>query len=160
ERMNLDKPLGEIFVEEGYVTAQQLAALLASREDTTESVGNLMVRHGLITEKQKLKCLGLQSGVPFVDLASVPIDANAGRWLVQTVAVRLMSVPIDVTEVAATVAMANPLDLEAIDELSAELGVDVDPMWATEEDIREAIYRVYGSYDDLDDLVASVARDL
>ena len=55
--MNIDKPLSEIFVEEGFVTREELNDILAKREDTTEPLGDLLIRLKRITEKQKLQTL-------------------------------------------------------------------------------------------------------
>lgn len=151
--MNLDRPIGDIFVEEGLVTREVLNQLLASRQDTTERVGDLLVRHKYITEKQKLRCLGLQMGIPFADLSRTEITEEAGRLVPHPVALRLLAVPIEITEMAASVAMVNPLDLAAIDELSVLTGKEIDAYLATEEDVRDAIYRVFGAYDDLGEIV-------
>src|SRR3954465_5514210 len=121
--MNLDRSIGEIFVEEGYVSREELLQILGSREDTREPLGDLLVRLGKITEKQKLKCVGLQMGVPFVDLARMDIDSDAARRVPHTVAIRLLAIPIERTEVACSVAMVNPLDLSAIDELNTLTGL-------------------------------------
>src|SRR5438309_971297 len=131
--MNLDKSLSDIFVEEGYLSREELNAILSSREDTTEPLGDLLVRMRKITLKQKLKCVGLQMGVPFVDLARMEIDDEASRIVSHSVAMRLLAVPVERTEVAASVAMVNPLDLAALDELSGITGLDIDPLLATEE---------------------------
>ena len=96
--MNLDKSLGEIFVEEGYVGREELQVILAGREDTTESVGDLLVRMRKISEKQKLKCVGLQMGVPFIDLARTEIDTDSARIVPHATAVRLLAIPIEKTE--------------------------------------------------------------
>lgn len=156
--MNLDKSLGDIFVEEGYVAREELLDILAGREDTTESIGDLLVRMRKITEKQKLKCVGLQMGVPFIDLARTEIDNDSARIVPHATAVRLLAIPIEKTEAAASVAMVNPLDLTALDELQALTGLDIDPMLATEEDIRDAIFRSFGAYDDLGEIVGEAVR--
>jgi type IV pilus assembly protein PilB len=156
--MNLDRSIGEIFVEEGYVTREELLAILGKREDTLEPLGDLLVRLGKISEKQKLKCVGLQMGVPFVDLARIEIEPTASRIIPHAAAVRLLSIPIERTEVAASVAMVNPLDLSAIDELSALTGLEIDPLLATDEDVRDAIFRCFGAYDDLGELVGEAVR--
>jgi type IV pilus assembly protein PilB len=156
--MNLDKPLGEIFVEEGYIGKDELNQILASREDTTEPLGALLVRLGRITPAQNLKCYGLQIGVPFVDLARMEIDPEAARCVPHAVAVRLLAIPIERTEVAASVAMVNPLDLAAIDEIASLTGLDVDPMLATDEDIRDSIFRTFGAYDDIGEIVGEAIR--
>src|SRR2546421_1112819 len=156
--MNLDRSIGEIFVEEGYVSRDELLQILASREDTREPLGDLLVRLSKITEKQKLKCVGLQMGVPFVDLAHMEMDADTAQVIPHSAAIRLLAIPIERTEVAASVAMVNPLDLAAIDELSSLTGLDIDPLLATEEDVRDGIFRCFGAYDDLGELVGEAVK--
>jgi type IV pilus assembly protein PilB len=156
--MNLDKSLADIFIEEGYVHVTQLDEILAHRSDTTEPLGDLLVRMGVITDKQRLKCVGLQSGLPFVDLTNIEIDFETANLISQQVALRLQALPIEATELSASVAMRNPLDVTAIDELSDLMGRDIDPMWASPDDLREAITRIFGTYDDLEEIVAEVAK--
>ena len=156
--MNIDKPLSEIFLEEGYLSRAQLNDILAHREDTTEPLGDLLVRLKVVTEKQKLKCVGLQMGVPFIDISRVEIDDELARMLPHTVAMRLLAVPIEVTEISASVAMVDPLNLGALDELSSILNRDIDPMIATENDVRDAIFRSYGAYDDLGEIVGEAIK--
>lgn len=156
--MNLDRPIGDIFVDEGYVTREQLSDILSNRQDTTERLGDLLVRLKVINEKQNLRCVGLQMGIPFVDLARMELDASCAHIITHAAALRLLSVPLEKTEVAASVAMVNPLDLTAIDELASITGLEIDPFLATEEDVRDAIFRVFGAYDDLGELVGEVVR--
>lgn len=158
--MNLDKSLADIFIEEGYVSTAQLDEILAHRSDTTEPLGDLLVRMGIISDKQRLKCVGLQSGLPFVDLSSVDIDFEAASLISQQVAMRLHALPLEVTELSASVAMKNPLDVPAIDELSELMGRDIDPMWAAPDDLRDSITRVFGAYDDLEEIVAEAAKGI
>lgn len=156
--MNLDKPIGEIFIEEGLVTRDELREILGTRTDTTEHLGDLLVRLGKITVKQKLKCLGMQMGVPFTDLARTELDADTARTIPHSVAIRLLAIPLEKTDVAATVAMVNPLDLSAIDELSALTGLDIDPLLASEDDVRDAIFRAFGAYDDLGEILGEAVK--
>ena len=156
--MNIDKPLSEIFVEEGFVTRDELNDILARREDTTEPLGDLLIRLKRITEKQKLKCMGLQMGVPFIDLAVVEPDQFASTIIPHSVAVRLLVIPVEVTEVSASVAMVDPLNLSALDELTNLTGRDIDPLIATESDIRESIFRAFGAYDDLGEILGEAVR--
>lgn len=156
--MNLDKSLGEIFVDEGYLTHEELQQILSNREDTLEPLGDLLVRLRRITEKQKLKCVGLQMGVPFIDLARMELDQESAKLIPHAVAMRLLAIPIDQTDTAASVAMVNPLDLSALDELAGATGRDIDPMLATEEDVRDAIFRSFGAYDDLGEIVGEAVR--
>lgn len=156
--MNLDKPIGDIFVEEGLITREELLSILAERADTTEHLGDLLVRLNKITVKQKLKCLGTQMGVPFVDLARIELEPDTARIIPHSVAIRLLAIPVETTEVAATVAMSNPLDLAAIDELASLTKLDIDPLLALDDDIRDAIFRTFGAYDDLGEIVGEAVK--
>lgn len=151
--MILDRPISEVFIEAGLITPDALSAVLARREDTTEPLGDLLVRLNKITIKQKLQCEAIQIGVPFIDLSQIEIDPVASRIIPHAAAMRLLAIPIERTVVAASVAMANPLDLSAIDELAALTGLEIDPILAAEGDVREAIFRSFGAYDDLGELV-------
>lgn len=151
--MILDRPLGDIFVEAGYLTRAELDHVLAHREDTTEPLGDLLVRTNRVSVKDRLRCEAIQMGLPFVDLTRVEIEPECSRIIPHATAMRLLAVPIERTEVAASVAMANPLDLTAIDELAESTGLEIDPILCAEEDIRDAIFRSFGAYDDLGELV-------
>ena len=156
--MNLDKSLADIFVEEGLVSSQQLHSILAARTDTRESVGDLLVRLGTVSERSRLRCVGMQMGVPFIELENAEIDLDATKIVPHAVAIRLLAIPIERTDTATSVAMVNPLDLAALDELQAVTGLDVDPILSTEEDVREAIFRSFGAYDDLGEIVGEAVR--
>lgn len=156
--MNLDKPLSEIFLEEGYLTRIELDEILSKRETTTEPIGDLLVRLKKVTEKQKLKCMGLQMGVPFVDLARIELDPVAAAIIPHSAAMRLLAIPLEVTDVSASVAMVDPLNLSVLDELTNLTGLDIDPIISTETDIRDAIYRTFGAYDDLGEIVGEAVR--
>jgi len=151
--MIIDRPISEVFLEAGLVTREELTEILAKREDTTEPLGDLLVRLNKITLKQKLRCEAVQMGVPFIDLTQIEIDPVASRCIPHAAAMRLLAIPLELSDVAATVAMARPLDLSAIDELVAMTGREIDPLLAAEEDVREAIFRSFGAYDDLGELV-------
>ena len=151
--MILDRPLGEIVVEAGFLTRAELDHVLSNREDTTEPLGNLLVRMNRLTVKEKLRCEAVQMGLPFVDLTQIEIEPDCSRIIPHATAMRLLAVPIERTDVAASVAMANPLDLTAIDELADSTGLEIDPILCAEEDIRDAIFRSFGAYDDLGELV-------
>ncbi len=151
--MILDRPIGEIFVEAGFLTKAELDHVLATREDTTEPLGALLVRTNRITVKDKLRCEAIQMGLPFADLTKVEIDPDCSRIIPHSTAMRLLAVPIERTDVAASVAMVNPLDLTAIDELAESTGLEIDPYLCAEEDVRDAIFRSFGAYDDLGELV-------
>lgn len=157
--MNQDRALHDIFLEEGHVSKPQLEDVLANREDITESVADILLRKGLVTPAQKVAALAVLTGVPAIDLAETEIAPASARKLSQRSASRHKAILVEASTTAATVAMANALDLEAIDEIAAEIGLDVDPVWAVESDINEKIVAVYGAFNDLENILVSASQD-
>lgn len=151
--MILERPFSEIVIDAGFLSRVEMTSILSSRSDTVEPIGDLLVRLNKISVKQKVRCDAQQMEVPFVDLANLELDVKCAQSIPHAMAVRILAIPIERTELAASVAMVDPHNLAAIDELSAETGLEIDPLLATQEDITEAIFRVFGSYDDLADLV-------
>jgi type IV pilus assembly protein PilB len=153
-----DRTFNEVLITEGLITQRDLARLLGEREDATEPVGDMLVRLGILTEKDRARCAGKQMGVPFVDLAQRELDGDVARLIPHPMALRMKALPIERSETAVSVAMANPLDITAIDAIQAQTGLQIDPVIATEEDIREAIGRLFGSSDDLGELIGEAMR--
>src|SRR5579883_3304337 len=155
-----DRTFSEILVEEGLIDARELSRILGEREDTTEPIGDLLVRKQILTEKDKARCIGKQIGVPFVDLTRIEIDPAVARLIPHGLALRLRAVPVERSDVAISVAMASPLDITAIDELRAHTGLEIDPAIATDEEIREAIFRAFGAYDDIGEIVGEAVKGI
>lgn len=156
--MHLDKSIQDIVVEEGYVSQEQLTEVLSQRKDATEEVDNLLVRLGYLSERERVLVRALQTGLPFIDLGDLDIDPAVAKRLSHATAMRHLAIPVEITEYAASVAMVNPLDLEAIDEISAELGIEIDQMWALPDQIRSAILGVFGNIDDLANLISEFSH--
>ncbi len=155
-----DQSFSEILIEEGLITAPEIARILGERESTTEPLGDILVRLGVLTEKDKARCFGKQNRVPFVDLSKAELSPDISRLIPHNLAARLCAVPIDRSDTAISVAMVNPLDIMAIDDLHAYTGLEIDPVVSTEEDIREAIFRTFGAYDDLGEIVGAAIKGI
>ena len=155
-----DRTFSDILLEEGLVTQDALSKILGQRDNTAEPIGDLLARLGVISDKDHARCVGKQIGVPFADLARREIDSNVARLISHSVALRLRALPIERSASAISVAMVNPLDITAIDELHGHTNLEIDPVIATEEDIREGIFRAFGAYDDLGELVGEAVRGI
>ncbi|MBI3947342.1 MAG: Flp pilus assembly complex ATPase component TadA [Armatimonadetes bacterium] len=135
--------LGEVCIEKGWITREQLDEALAqqSRLSVRQAVGDVLVSKGLITEKQKAEAVAIARDIPFVDLAAMDLDQDLLQELLQTlrpdVCRRLKVVPFGRTNGRLRLAMQNPLDVFARDEIRAIIGKDVvlDAAAAAEEDI-------------------------
>ncbi len=158
--MIVERQLGDILVDEGCLTAEQLQYWSASRTRPDETVGELLVREAVITETQRLKCVAIQTGIPFYNLQRDEVDGDMARRLPQRLAVKHRALVIDASDSALTLAMANPLDLGAIDEITRETELDVDPMWAPESEILDVLQELFGGVGDMQQIILDASRDL
>lgn len=155
--------IGGIFLNSGLITEEQLEEALSKQDHLDKESGNLgdvLVSMGLISEKDRVRCLGEQWGVRYVDLSDIHIDEEAPKALTQSIARRYKVVPIAREEGKITLAMKNPLDIFAIDEIRLITGAEIEPVIATEEDVVSTINRVYRSESDVSAVVSSVIKDI
>ena len=159
--MQQSEPVGEIFLKKGLITRQQLEQALEKQKllKRQESLGEVLVSMGFISEKDRVKCLGDQWGVPFVELSDIEVDGSVIKLVPQNAARKLKLIPIGRKNGKLTVAMKNPLDIFAIDEVRMLTGVDVEPAIACEEDIIDAINRLYRFSSGDPDQVSSVIKE-
>ena len=154
--------MGDIFVSSGLVSQEQLGQALDKQRQlkTQEPVGDLLVSMGLITERDRVRCLGEQWGVPYIDLSEIQITEDVVSAVTQELARRFKVIPIERSAKRLTLAMKNPLDIFAIDEIRLITGKEVEPVIATEEDIINAISANYRTEVNVTEAVAGVMRDL
>ncbi len=154
--------MADIFVESGLVSEEQLSQALDKQRQlkTQEPVGDLLVSMGLITERDRVRCLGEQWGVPYLDLTDIQIPEEVVSAVTQELARRFKIIPIERTPKKLTLAMKNPLDIFAIDEIRLITGKEVSAVIATEEDIINAISANYRTEVNVTEAVTNVMRDL
>ena len=154
--------MADVFVSSGLVSEEQLAQAVEKQRQlkTQEPVGDLLVSMGLITERDRVRCLGEQWGVPYVDLTEIQISDEVTSAVTQELARRFKVIPIERTPKRLTLAMKNPLDIFAIDEIRLITGKEVEAVIATEEDIINAISANYRTEVNVTEAVTNVMRDL
>ncbi|MGC8834198.1 MAG: GspE/PulE family protein, partial [Armatimonadota bacterium] len=137
--------LGEIFVREGLITPEQLEeALEKQRQSRTQTpLGDILVSMGLISERDKVRCLAIDWNVEFIDLSETPPDPEVAKMLPAEMARKLRSIPVAVRNGRLLVATRAPLNVFAMDEIRAITGMEVDPAFATEDDLNAAIDAAY-----------------
>jgi len=137
--------IGEVFVEKGIITAQQLETALKETKKSGEIVGKTLVRLGFITQEKLLEALAEQLCLVFYrSLKDVPINSEA----VKAVPVKLIwhykFMPIDLKNNVLTIAVSDPLAVWPMEDLKLHLGFDIDRVLASEKEIGDAIRRYYG----------------
>ncbi len=140
-----NKRLGEILQDVGLVTEEQLFLALEEQKVTRESLGTVLVKMGVVSSESLSQALATQFGMAVAKLSDEEIQDEALRKISPAVARRQKIVPIKFENNSLTVAMANPLDFLAIDNLRAMLGCEVVGVLSTVGDIEAALNKYYGT---------------
>ncbi len=143
--MTVDHTLTSVFVDEGVITAKELDSALTMRSDVAEDIGEFLVRVGMITEHDRVRCVGIQNGVQFVQLSEVEIDPAIAKTITHSMALRYKAIPVGRSGDLLKVAMANPLDVQAIDDIARATNLEPLAMIALEEEILEAVFQCFGA---------------
>ncbi len=150
------KKLGEILVEEGLITAEQLERALLEQSRTDQLLGRILIDLKMVKESDLMAALAKQIGFRFVDLNEFTIDGSASGLIPEQVARRYRALPIGYEDSRLLVAMADPANLFALDDIRTITGMDLQPVVATAADIEAAI-RKYSRVDESVQKMASEA---
>ncbi len=141
--------LGQILVDLGYLTEDQLWDVLEEQKQSPgEIIGQVAIRMGLVTEAQVTEALAEQWGMPVVSLAETNIPPNVLEIVPQTMADIYKIMPISLKNNVLTVAMADPQNVAALDDLRNFLGYDVRGAVSNLADVEQAIERHYADKQD------------
>ena len=139
------RSMGEILIDAGIITLKQLdSALEEQRTAKKRRLGSILVEKGLIREEIVAQVVASQLNLPFVRLPGQNIEQGALALMDGRLATHHMCFPISATTERITVAMANPLDLIAIEDLEFATSLKVSPVVATLSDITSAIVQHFG----------------
>ncbi len=151
-------PIGTLMVRKGLLTEAQLREALDRQREAGGKLGETCVRLGFLTEDQMLDVVEGQIGVPRVRLGGYLVEPEALGLVPASVARRHLVVPLFRIENTLTVAMADPLNVYAIDELHQITSLDVDPALSSRGEIDEAIRQYYGSGGTIRDVISEASR--
>jgi type IV pilus assembly protein PilB len=141
--------LGQILVDLGYLTEDQLWDVLEEQKQSPgEIIGQVAIRMGLVTDVQVTEALAEQWGMPVVSLAETTIPPNVLEIVPQTMADIYKIMPVSLKNNVLTVAMADPQNVAALDDLRNFLGYDVRGAVSNLQDVEQAISRYYADKED------------
>lgn len=143
--------LGHLLLESDLINEEQLGEALEEHSSTGKSLGRVLVDKGLLTEGQLTSVLAEQIGISYVDLSSYAIDPGAATLIDANLAKRYTVVPIDFQDGRLVVAMADPTNVFALDDLRIMTGMEIAPVVATRDDVSSAIGRYLHTTTDMDD---------
>jgi type IV pilus assembly protein PilB len=145
--------LGEILINQGMINSEQLKkALEIQKTNSKKKIGEILVSQRAITQKQLLQALQHVYEAEYIELEDVILDPEIVSIIPKRIAVRYKIVPLSKENNTLTIAMANPLDVNTIDYIKEYTKMDVNPKFASEEDIANVLsthYEVGGHFDDI-----------
>ncbi len=137
--------LGQMLIKAGLITEEQLKQALEEQKKSGGKIGFNLVKLGFATEEDITSFLSEQYGVPAINLRHFEIDEAILKLIPSEVAQKYLIIPINRTGATLTIAMADPTNVFAMDDIKFMTGYNVEPVVASEIAIREAIDQYYGS---------------
>lgn len=149
ERMRL----GDLLIKQNVLTEEELKKALELQKGSGKKIGEVLVDNGFITEEMIVRALQMQLGLKVVQLAGVTIPKEVRGMVSVDLLKKYTCIPFELDPYNANIlhlAMADPMDMMAIDDISIVTNLQVEPYIATTRDIRTAIDRWYGASETLD----------
>ncbi|MEA2163209.1 MAG: type pilus assembly protein PilB [Thermoanaerobaculia bacterium] len=158
--------LGELLTKASLITQDQLKEALKLQKETSGKLGETLIKLGFVSEEDITECLSQQFGVPSINLVHFEIDSSVIKLIPADVARKYNILPVNKTGATITIAMADPTNVFAMDDIKFMTGYNVEPVVASELGIKAAIDNYYGTTSSLElkkvmeDLQQSESADL
>ena len=137
--------LGDLLIAAGAIDQAQLSEALALQKQTGQRLGDVLIDNRIITERQLIDALQMQLGVDFIDLTAVSIPVELAKLVPRAIAKNYCVVPVKLVKDELFVAMSDPLNFVAQEEIKSASHKQVVPMIATRRATEQAIATLYGS---------------
>src|SRR5689334_11254877 len=137
--------LGELLLKENMVTPQQLQEALNHQKANGGKLGKAFVSLGYVRDEEITSLLSRQYGVPSINLTHFEVDPNVVKTVPAETARKYQILPLSRSGATLTIAMADPTNVFAMDDIKFMTGYNVEPVVASETALEEAIDRYYGS---------------
>ncbi|MDI6900511.1 MAG: ATPase, T2SS/T4P/T4SS family [Anaerosomatales bacterium] len=151
--------LGELLVAAGLVTRAQLDHALQVQVAEGGKLGQILVRQLIVDEDDIARTLAEQKGLDHVSLTTYPVDREATSRIPERIARRNLVIPIGYEDGSLVLAMADPLDVEAIDDVKVSTGLGVIPVVATGTQIQYAIEKYIAAADVVQDIMVAAGEE-
>ena len=148
--------IGEILVNQGRITPEQLAEFLRIQKETSQPLGQILVEKEILTKEELTEILGGQLGIPHIWLRKGLVDPRIVHVLPKEKAVLFQVIPMFRVNGVLTLATADPHALFVFDEVSKITNMKVQPVLCRKDDILEAIRECYQSEVGIDEVMASI----
>lgn len=142
-RRLVKRSIESLLLESGKVTPADLKNAFDKQATNGKRLEEILVEDGIITEKELLQIMEVYLGIKHVELEKIAIDQEIAKSVSEALANKYNLIPIAMDRDKIVVAMYNPLNLFAIDDVKFATGFEVEPVIASKEDIKKAIDKLY-----------------
>ena len=153
------KLFGESLVEKGLITGEQLRHAELEARASAKSMRRIIIETGLISEDDLTAFLSQQLDLPVVDLSNYLIDPETIDQIPESLARKHLLIPILRIGDNLTVAVVDPLDVFALDELHMKTGLNIEPVLATETEVKKSLNQHYGAKGTLEEVIDGLDRE-
>src|SRR5256712_6850293 len=140
--------LGEILLKENLISPEQLKQALEHQKSNGGRLGNTLVKLGFLSDDEVTAVLSRQYGVPSINLSYFEVDPNVIKLIPMETAIKYQVLPLSRVGSSLTLAMVDPTNVFAMDDIKFMTGFNIEPVVASETAITEAIKKHYGSAED------------
>jgi type IV pilus assembly protein PilB len=138
------KRLGEVLRERGHISHADLAKIVEEQQGKLIHLGDLMLERGLVSKKDLASALTDVTNVPYIDCENLEIDSETLKILPHAIAMRCCALPVHVQGTRLIVAMAEPQNLQIVDDLRFSTGMNIVPRLSFRSEIKVAVEKWYG----------------
>ena len=137
--------LGELLIAAGTITQEELDRGLELQKGTKDRLGDVLIKNNIISEEEFIQALQMQLGIEFIDLTKVNIPTELAQMLPKNIAKQHQVVPVRAVKDELYLAMSDPLNFYAIEEVRKAVRRKVIPVVATKSAIEHSIQVLYGN---------------
>ncbi|PYY02110.1 MAG: type IV-A pilus assembly ATPase PilB [Acidobacteria bacterium] len=159
----MSQRLGDLLVREKVINHDQLTQALRKQRETGGRLGSVLVKMGLLTDEEVTNFLSRQYGVPAINLQFFEIDPNVIKLIPQETARKHQILPLSRVGASLTIAMVDPTNVFAMDDIKFMTGFNIEPVVASETAIMERIEQAYAGpeaeQENLEDIISSMGEE-
>ena len=156
----MSQRLGDLLVKEKVITPEQLEQALKVQKETGSRLGSILVKLGYLSDEDVTNFLSRQYGVPAINLTYFEIDPSVVKLIPYETVKRYQILPLSRVGASLTIAMVDPTNVFAMDDIKFMTGFNIEPVVASESSILEGIDKAYGATqeEDLEKVMASMSE--
>src|SRR5512138_3564463 len=158
----MSQRMGDLLVREKVITQEQLNEAMRSQKEHGSRLGAALVKLGFLTDEDVTNFLSRQYGVPAINLSYFEIDPNVVKLIPYETAKRYQILPLSRVGASLTIAMVDPTNVFAMDDIKFMTGFNIEPVVASENAILEGIEKAYNNSSaekDLEAVMASIGEE-